>query len=91
MNPQMIDDRVLELIAEAVPARFRSIPVTSQVRLKHDLGLDSIAMLALIFRLEESFGVDLATIDVGVTLTQLKTVGDLLETARDVVVRAEAS
>lgn len=91
MDPQTIDNRTLDLIAEAVPARFRRTPVTPDARLKHDLGLNSIGMLALLFRLEESFGIDLATVDIGVTLAQLTTVGDLLEAARAVVERADAS
>ena len=72
------EQKVLALIAEAVPARFRKVPVTRETRLQRDLGLDSIAMLALLFRFEQAFGIDLATLDVGANLAQIRTVGDAL-------------
>ncbi len=85
---QSLEDRILALIAEAVPAQYRRVAITPQTRLKQDLGLDSIGMLALLFRLEQAFGIDLAAVDVGVTLAQLRTVGDTLTVGREVYERA---
>ncbi|UUL82307.1 acyl carrier protein [Sphingomonas qomolangmaensis] len=91
MDRQTIDNIVLELAVEAAPGRFRQVPLVPTTRLKHDLGLDSIAMLALLFRLEERFGIDLAAVDVGVTLAQLVTVGDLLAVAHSVIEGADTA
>lgn len=91
----MVDDsgyeeRVLALIVEAAPARFRKPKITPDLRLR-DLGIDSIGMLALLFRFEQTFAIDLATIDIGVTLGQMKTVGDALAVGRDVLARVKAA
>ncbi len=88
LDQHAVDDTVLALIAEAVPGRYRRTPVRPETRLKQDLGLDSIGMLALLFRLEQAFALDLATVDVGVTLAGLVTVGDTLAAARAVVANA---
>jgi acyl carrier protein len=82
------EERVLALIAEAVPARLRKPKITTDMRLQRDLGLDSIGMLALLFRFEQAFGIDIAALDVGITLGQMKTVGDAVALGRDVVERA---
>lgn len=83
-----VDHTVLALIAEAVPGRYRRTPIRPETRLKQDLGLDSIGMLALLFRLEQAFAIDLASVDVGVTLAGLVTVGDTLAAARAVLITA---
>jgi len=82
--------KVLSLIAEAVPAKFRKSKITPELRLQHDLGLDSIGMLALMFRFEQEFRIDLATIDLGAALGQMQTVGEALAVGRDVLERAQA-
>jgi acyl carrier protein len=83
--------RLLALIAEAVPAKYRNTPITPQTRLKQELGLDSIAMLALLFRFEQSFGLDLATVDVGATLEQMRSVGDAVALAREIVAKSRVT
>jgi acyl carrier protein len=90
MNRAAFDAKLLALLAEAVPARFRKTAITEQTRLKQELGLDSIGMLALWFRFEQAFGLDLASIDVGTTLEQMRTVGDALATARLIFERTAA-
>ena len=92
----MVDDSkyeetVLALIKEAAPARFRKAKITPELRLQRDLGIDSIGMLALLFQFEQAFSIDLARIDVGVTLGQMKTVGDALTVGRNVLARMNAA
>jgi acyl carrier protein len=83
--------KVLSLIAEAVPPKLRKSKITPEMRLQHDLGLDSIGMLALMFRFEQEFKIDLATIDLGAALGQMQTVGEALAVGRDVLERAQAA
>lgn len=90
----MMDDgnyeaTVLALIAEAVQGKLKS-PLAPEMRLQRDLGIDSIGMLALLFRFEKTFGIDLATVDVALTLRQMRTVGDALAVGREVLERARA-
>jgi acyl carrier protein len=89
----MLDDgddyerKVLALIAEAVQGKLKA-PLAPEMRLQRDLGIDSIGMLALLFRFEKTFGIDLASVDVNVTLRQMRTVGDALAVGREVLARA---
>ena len=91
MDDSNYEEKVLALIAEAVPARLRKPKITPDLRLQLDLGLDSIGMLALLFRFEQAFGIDLATVDIRITLGQMKTVGDALAVGRKVLLRAHAA
>jgi len=85
-----VDQKMLALIAEGVPARFRKVTLRPETRLQNELGLDSIAMLTLMFRFEKAFGVDLTTIDMGANLAQMRTVGDALAMGRAVLSRIDA-
>lgn len=88
MTEDTFERRMIGLIGEAIPTRFKNRPITVETRFKQDLGLDSIGMLALLFRFEQSFGLDLASIELEATLEQLRTVGDALTIGRDIVDRA---
>jgi acyl carrier protein len=90
VNDDSFEPKVLRLIAEAVPPKFKKNPITVETRFKQDLGLDSIGMLALLFRFEQSFGLDLATIELETTLAQLRTVGDAIVIGRSILERARA-
>jgi len=83
------EERMLSLIAEAVPARRRKAALDPELSLQRDLGLDSIAMLALLFRFEQAFEVDLSSVDVGLSIGRMRTVADALEVGRQVLARAE--
>ncbi|MCK1502139.1 hypothetical protein IVB20_34820 [Bradyrhizobium sp. 188] len=87
----MFEARMLRLIAEAVPVKFKKQPITADARFRQDLGVDSIAMLALLFRFEQTFGLDLATIQLEATLEQLRTVRDALALGREIVERARSA
>jgi acyl carrier protein len=80
---QNLDDQVLALIAQATPPRFKK-KVTADLHLQKDLGLDSIAITALVFRLEEVLNVDLSEIDVR-QIGEMRTVGDAIAASRRIV------
>ncbi len=91
MDDEKFEEKVLSLIAEGVPARFKKPRITAEMRLQRDLGVDSIGILALLFRFEQAFGIDLARIDLAVSVGQMKTVGDALKISRAVIERARIS
>jgi acyl carrier protein len=73
-----IDELIMTAIGEAMPvSKSKRLHLDTETRLYADLGLDSLGMVALLFRLQEAFGVEFdeeADIDIG----GLRTVGDLL-------------
>jgi acyl carrier protein len=77
------DARVLSLLREVLPWQFSRRDIRPEMSLQSDLGLDSLAKLALMFRFEEEFGVDVANSSVDVTTVQ--TVQDLLATAQELI------
>lgn len=84
------DNKILSLIAENVPGKFRKVKITKETRLQSELGLDSLALAALVFRLEEVFGIDLSSIDLGVNLTGMRTVNDAINASYEIVRKARA-
>lgn len=85
------DERILALIAEGIPGKFKKVPLTKQTRLQSDLGLDSLGLAALVFRLEEEFGIDLTGLDLGANMGQMRTVGDAIDVSREIVRQAQAA
>ena len=82
------EEKILSLIAQAVPAKFRKAKITRDMSLRKDLGIDSLGLMALVFRIEESFGIDLSELGANVSINQLRTVGDAIDVSREVVGRA---
>ena len=82
------EKKILALIADAVPSRNRKVRITKEARLQRDLGIDSIGVAALVFRLEEAFGLDLAEIAGDVDVSKLRTVEDAVTLSRQIVERA---
>lgn len=85
------DDKILSLIAEAVPGKFRKVKITKETRLQGELGLDSLGLAALLFRLEEIFAIDLGGLDVGINLSGMRTVNDAINTSHEIVERARTA
>ena len=77
------EEQIYALIAGAVAGRFKKVKITKETFLQKELGLDSLAILALVFRFEEIFGVDLSQIDHQVDVSRLRTVNDLINTSRE--------
>jgi acyl carrier protein len=77
------DKQVYSIVVSALPDRSKKLKITNETFLQKELGLDSLAILALVFRFEETFHVDLRQVDVDIA--RLRTVGDLINTARQIV------
>lgn len=84
------EDRIVELIAQATPARHRNTRITREMRLHHDLGIDSLGMVALVFRLEQAFSVDLAELAPEIDVRRLRTVQDMIDVSRQILQQAGA-
>jgi acyl carrier protein len=82
------DEKVIALIAQAVPRRLRKAAITPEMSLHKDLGIDSLGIAALLFRLEEAFGVALEDAAAQVDLGKLRTVRDAVDLSRHVVEQA---
>lgn len=79
------DEKIMTLIAGAVPGKFKKTRICRETHLQKELGLDSIGVLALVFHFEESFGIDIAEMGVDINIAKLKTVGDIINAGRDIM------
>jgi acyl carrier protein len=86
-----LDEQIISLIASNIAGKFKKVNIGKQTSLQKELGLDSIGMLALVFRFEELFGVDIAQMGIEVNVAKLKTVDDLINAGRDILSKAQAS
>jgi acyl carrier protein len=84
------DEKIMALIAEAVPGKFKKTRIVRETHLQKELGLDSIGMLSLVFRFEELFSIDIAQLGIDINVAKLKTVNDLLAAAHDIMNKAMA-
>jgi acyl carrier protein len=85
------DEQIISLIASNIAGKFKKVTICRQTSLQKELGLDSIGMLALVFRFEELFGIDIAQMGIEVNLAKLKTVDDLINAGRDILSKAQAN
>ncbi|MBZ5521005.1 MAG: hypothetical protein LAP21_01970 [Acidobacteriia bacterium] len=84
------DEQIMGLIASGISGKFKKVKITRQTSLQKELGLDSIAMLALVFRFEELFGIDIAQQGIDVNIAKLKTVDDLIHAGHDIMSKVAA-
>jgi len=84
------EEQVVSLIASGVSGKFKKVRITAQTNLQTELGLDSIGMLALVFRFEELFGIDIAQLGIDINVAKLRTVTDLINAGREIVNKAQA-
>lgn len=80
-----VERKVIWLVGEAVPKKFKKNPITRETHLQKELGLDSIGLLSMVFRFEEVFKVDLASLNLQINVAQLKTVSDVINLSRDIL------
>jgi len=85
-----LEQKVLSLIGEAVPKKFKKKPVTRETHLQKELGLDSIGLLSMVFRFEEIFKVDIGALNLQINVAQLRTVNDVIALSRDILKQAGA-
>jgi acyl carrier protein len=78
-----VEATVLRLLLEVVPWQFARIPLTMDLSLQSDLGVDSMGKLSVAFRVEEEFGLDLSE-HVG-RVAEIRTVGDVVRFVETVV------
>jgi acyl carrier protein len=86
---EKFDEKILSLIAEAVPKKYKKAGITKDMRLLADLGIDSLGVAALVFRLEEMYGISVDDIDFGAGLSQMRTVGDAIDMSRKLIEQAK--
>jgi acyl carrier protein len=84
------DEKILSLIAERVPKKYKKAGITKDMRLLADLGIDSLGILALVYRLEELYGISVDDVEFDGGLSQLRTVGDALDVSRRLIKQAKA-
>lgn len=82
------ETKVLSLITETVPRKFKKTAITWETHLQKELGLDSIAILAMVFRFEEVFKIDLGRINFQVNMGELRTVNDALKMSKEILEQA---
>lgn len=75
-STDLAESRVLHLLREALPWHSAKKEITPEMTLHGNLGLDSLARLALLFRLEEEFDLDLTAS--AEKLVNVRTVEDLV-------------
>jgi acyl carrier protein len=85
------DEQIISLIASGIAGKFKKVKISRETNLQKELGLDSIGMLALVFRFEELFGIDIAQMGIEINVAKLKTVADLINAGRDIMNKAQAS
>lgn len=83
-----LDGKIIAIIVEGLSGKFKKARIAPETHLQKELGLDSIGILALVFRFEESFGVDIAQLGIEVNIAKLKTVGQVIDAARDILNKA---
>ncbi len=83
-----IEEKILALLSEFIPHKKKLREITEETELQRELGVNSIALLSMVFRVEEEFKVDLSQIDFGAELAKLRTVGDLLGISKDLLANA---
>lgn len=90
-HDEQFDEKILSLIAEAVPKKYKKAGITRDMRLLADLGIDSLGVTALVFRLEEMYGITVDDINFDTSLSQVRTVGDALDMSRKLIEQAKTA
>jgi acyl carrier protein len=86
------EERIIALIAEIVPGKFKKTRITRDMRLQRDLGLDSLGTASLMFRLEGEFGLDLGAVgDLAADVGALRSVGDVVDFAKAIRLESDPS
>lgn len=92
MEPdEKFDEKILALIAQSVPKKYKKGGITKDMRLLADLGIDSLGIVALVSRLEEMYGISVDDIDFDTGLRQMRTVGDAIDMSRKLIKQAKTA
>ena len=85
ISVENVESRVLQLLREALPWQHGKKEITREMTLHGNLGLDSLARMALLFRLEEEFDLDLTAS--AEKFVNVRTVADLLAVMTELMAR----
>lgn len=85
---QNLEEIVIPLIVSGVPGKFRNTRITRDTHLQKELGLDSLGLLALVFRFEEKFSLDLSKLKIEINVAKLRTVSDVIKAAEEILEKA---
>ncbi len=83
-----LDRKIIGIVSEGGGGKFQKTKITPETHLHKELGLDSIGILALVFRFEESFNIDIAQLGLEIDVAKLKTVGDIVNASRNILNKA---
>jgi len=78
-----VNQSVLRLLREVIPWQFSKKEIRPDMSLQAELGIDSFGKMAIAFRLEEEFGVDLSQFSGGIE--EIRTVENLMDVARQLL------
>jgi len=79
------EQRVLKLVAQALPRKYKNTIIGPETQLRSQLGVDSLGLLALLFSFEKEFRLDMSKVDLAPFVGRLKTVGDLLTVSQELL------
>jgi len=85
MDDAEFEGRIIALIEQAVPRKLKRGKIERGMGLQKDLGVDSIGIAMLVFRLEEAFDIDLDPDSLELDMGKIKTVGDAIDASRVIV------
>ena len=60
MTSEEIEATVCKLIGDVLPQSSRAGPITTAMRLREQLGMDSVALFSIVFSLEQRLHIDLS-------------------------------
>lgn len=86
-SAEEIEATVIKFLREVMPWRLAKKEISHDMFLQKDLGIDSMGLVALAFRFEEEYGVDLEEFPVEVG--EIRRVGDVMALARELTLAAE--
>lgn len=75
-----VEAAVLRLLPEVIPWRFTRASIRPETSLQGELGMESLGKVALAFRLEREFGIDIS--QYSGTIADIRTVGDIIAAVR---------
>lgn len=84
LSSQEISNHVLVILREVIPSQFAKKELRPETSLRNDLGIDSLAMAAFVFLMEEEFGLNFA--DLAPSVGEVRTVGHVLDVATRAII-----
>jgi len=76
LTPVEVTEKVTKLIRRSLPTRGAGIALAPTLHLRSDLGIDSMGLMTLAFKLEQEFGIDVSAHTE--QLSQFQTIGDVV-------------